>query len=233
MTTLPEVIGSFINKFKNSLNTCVPAYITEVVTEGDYIKWVSVRIVNNKAYRNGEVFKRQEITNVPVMFPSSSAGIMSFPLKVDDPVMLMFAQEDVDKFLHDGVKDESPQSFRKFSLTDAVAIPCIHPTNSSIKAHKDNFQISFNDFKLSVKPSGETSLETNDNVLVEAKSSIETYRESYTVDTNKVVIGNSSVDIVGYLSDLTEEISKITVGGTPIDNKAAFESLKGLIDTLK
>ena len=41
------------------------------------------------------------------------------------------------------------------------------------------------------------------------------------------------MDIVGYLSDLTEEISKITVGGTPIDNKAAFESLKGLIDTLK
>ena len=68
---------------------------------------------------------------------------------------------------------------------------------------------------------------------LDAKSAIETYRESYTVDTNKVVIGNSSVDIVGYLSDLTEEISKITVGGTPIDNKAAFESLKGLIDTLK
>ncbi|QDP64743.1 MAG: putative spike protein [Prokaryotic dsDNA virus sp.] len=233
MTTLPEVIDSFINKFKNSLNTCVPAYITEVVTEGDYIKWVSVRIVNHKAYKNGEVFKRQEITNVPVMFPSSSEGIVSFPLKVDDPVMLMFAQEDIDKFLHDGTKDESPQTFRKFSLTDAVAIPCIHPTSSSIKAHKDNFQVTFKDFKLSVTPSGETSLTTKDNVVIDAKSSVQSYREAYSVDTNKVIIGNSTVDIVSYLSDLTDEISKITVGGTPIDNKAAFETLKSLIDTIK
>lgn len=232
MTTLPEVIESFISKFKSNLNTCVPAYITEVVTEGDYIKWVSVRIVNHKAYKNGEVFKRQEITNVPLLFPSSSEGIMSYPVKTGDPVLLMFSQEDIDKFLHDGLVDESPNTFRRFSMTDAVAIPCIHPTNSSIKAHKDNFEIVFNEFKLSVSPSGKTSIETNSDITIDAENATESYTGTYTVDSPKVSIGNDTVDIVSYLSDLTEEISNITVGGAPIDNKAAFLTLKEQIDSL-
>ncbi|QHZ59744.1 baseplate spike [Alteromonas phage vB_AmeM_PT11-V22] len=240
MINLTEVIQSHINKAMFNLNTCVPAYITEVVEKGDFIKEVSVRIVNQKSYKSGEIFERNEITNVPILFPSSSEGIVSFPVKVGDTVLLLFSQEDVDTFLHDGTKDKPPQSFRKFSLTDAIAVPCVHPTNSDIKAHKDNFQITFNDFKLSVKPSGETSLETNTSVSTNAQNLIESVTGRYKVDSSitevtsdTVTIGNGSVDIVQYLSDLTEEISNITVGGTPIDNKAKFTELKALIDELK
>lgn len=232
MTTTAQLIDSFLFKFENKLNTCVPAYITEVVIKGDYIDNISARIVNHKQYRSGEVFKRAEISNIPVLFPSSSEGIMSFPLKVGDPVLLVFAQEDVDTFLQEGLIDEAPRTFRKFSLSDTIAIPCLHPTNSDIKAHKDNFQITFNDFTLSVKPSGDTSLTTNGKVQVNTESSSEWTTEGYTVRSNSVDIGNGSVNIVQYLSDLTDEISKITVGGTPIDNKAQFEALKSQIDQL-
>lgn len=228
-----QVIQSHIDRFKSNLNTCIPAKITLINYRGDFISSVDVKPINLKVYKNGEIFNRRDITNVPVVFPSSSKGIVSYPLSVGDHVLLVFPQEDIESFLYDNLSEAIPQTFRKFSLTDAVAIPCIHPTNSNIKAHKDNFQITFNDFTLSVKPSGETSLKTNADVSVEAENASESYTGSYTVDANTVSIGNSTTDLVSYLSDLTDQISKITVGGAPIDNKVEFENLKALIDTLK
>lgn len=235
-----EAINSHIEKFKTKLNTCLPANIVAVNLQEDSIISVDVEVVNFRFYKSDKTsVKRPPVFNVPLLFPSNRRGIVSFPVEVGDTVLLLFCQEDIDNFL-DGDTESTPNTFRKFSLTDAIAIPCIHPTNSDIKAHKDNFQITFNDFKLSVKPSGETSLETSTSVSTNAQNLIQSTTERYTVDSSitevtsdTVTIGNGSVDIVQYLSDLTHEISNITVGGTPIDNKDKFTELKALIDELK
>lgn len=232
MISLYETIDSHIRNLRSTLHTSIPATITKLRTEGEYISSVDVKPINNKVFEDGSVLESHTISRVPLVHPSSSEGIVSFPLKEGDTVLILIPHADIQGWVKNGTTG-NPQTFRKFSLTDAVAIPCIHPTNSPVKAHKDNFQITFNDFTLSVTPSGKTSLTTKDNVVIDAKSSVQSYREAYSVDTNKVIIGNSNVDIVSYLSELTDEISKITVGGTPIDNKAAFESLKDKIDTLK
>lgn len=232
MTTTAQLIESFITRFKNNLNTTLPAVVTEVVTEGDNIVYISAKPVNLKVYVGGEIFERQEISNIPLIFPSSSEGIISYPVKVGDPVLLLFSQEDIDKFLHEGVTNVAPNTLRRFSLSDTMAIPCIHPTTSEVKPHKDNFQITFNDFKLSVTPSGDVSVETNTNVSITAEDFLEVDTELCRVTADKVKIGNGSVELISYLSDLTDEISKITVGGTPIDNKAMFEELKAQIDEL-
>lgn len=227
-----EAIKSHVDKFKNSLNTVIPAEIVAVNLEEDYITSVDVDIVNFQFYKSDKVkIKRPTIYNVPLLFPSSSAGTVSYPVKVGDSVLLLFCQEDIDNFLQ-GNPAGVPNTFRKFSLTDAVALPCFQKSASGVKAHKDDFQITFNDFRLSVTPSGELSIKTNRTVNVEAESCSESYTEDLTVTAERVSIGNSSVNIVQYLTDLTDEISKTTVGGVPLDNKAAFEALKAQIETL-
>lgn len=240
MIPLYEVIDSHIKRLKNSIHTSIPATVTKVNTEGDNITTISASIVVNKVYSTGDIYKRPDINNIPLLYPSSSDFSLTFPVKVGDTVLLLFSQEDISTFIFEGSTGSNPNTLRKFDINDPIAIPCIHPVNSNIKAHKDNFQITFNDFKLSVKPSGETSLKTNTSVSTNAQNLIESVTERYTVDSNSteitsdtVSIGNSTVEIVDYLSQLTDEISKITVGGVPIDNLAKFVELKALIDTLK
>lgn len=232
MISLYETIDSHIQNLKNTLHTSIPAIITKTITEGDYIRYVEVKPVVNKVFEDGSILESHTIGKVPLVFPSSSNGALTYPVSTGDCVLLMIPHADIQNWLKGG-NVGTPQTFRKFSLTDAVAIPCIHPTNSEVKAHKDNFQITFNDFTLSVTPSGDTSLETNANVSVKANNASESYTEAYEVKSSKVIIGNNTTDLVSYLSDLTDEISKITVGGTPIDNKTQFESLKAKIDSLK
>ncbi len=240
-TLLGEAINSHIFNLKDNLKTSIPCEIVEInlLNGEDLIESVSIKPVTDRLYSDGLIVESEVITNVPLLFPSNSKGTLSYPVSVGDYVVALFSQADIQKWLATG-KRGVPQTFRKFSLTDAVAIPCIHPTNSDIKAHKDNFQITFNDFKLSVKPSGETSIETSTSVSTNAQNLIQSTTERYTVDSSitevtsdTVTIGNGSVDIVQYLSDLTDEISNITVGGTPIDNKDKFTELKALIDELK
>lgn len=231
MIDLYDVIDSHIESFKSNLYTSIPCVITNVITEGEHIKWVNVKPCVDHLFESGEVIEAHTIAKVPLVFPSNNQGILSYPVSVGDSVLVLFAHNDFQKWLSSG-QTGRPQTFRKFSLTDAIAIPCVQPVTSDIKAHKDNFQITFNDFTLSVTPSGETSLTTNGKVQVNTESSSEWNTESYTVRSNSVDIGNSSVNIVQYLSDLTDEISKITVGGAPIDNKAQFETLKSQIDQL-
>jgi len=239
MSNLYDIIDSHIKRLKSSIHTSIPAVVTKVNTEGDNITTISASIVVNKVYSTGDIYKRPEINNIPLLYPSSSDFSLTFPVKVGDTVLLLFSQEDISTFIFEGNTSSTPNTLRKFDINDPIAIPCVQPVTSNIKAHKDNFQITFNDFKLSVKPSGETSLETSTSVSTNAQNLIESVTERYTVDSSitevtsdTVTIGNGSVDIVQYLSDLTDEISKITVGGTPIDNKAKFEVLKEQIDTL-
>lgn len=232
MITTYDVIDSHIQRLKSQMYTSLPAVITKVNTEGDKITTISASLVVNKVYSTGDIYKRPDIENIPLLYPSSTGFSITYPVKVGDIVLLLFTQEDMSKCIFEGSTSDNPNTLRKFDINDAIAIPCVQPVTSDIKAHKDNFQITFNDFTLSVTPSGETSLTTNGKVQVNTESSSEWNTESYTVRSNTVDIGNSSVNIVQYLSGLTEEISKITVGGTPIDNKAQFETLKSQIDQL-
>ena len=243
-----EAISSHVERFKDTINTTLPCEVTslELDDSGERIVSVSVKPFSDKYYKgDNSVMSRPEIYGVPLLFPSGDNGMFSFPVKVGDFVLVIFAQEDIDNFLagNKGV----PRTLRKFSYNDAIAIPCIHPHTSYVKPHKDNVELFYKETNLSIKPDGTVSLKTNNNVNVETTTDVNVTSQSenhsanssYNVDTQRVglnaqsvYIGNGSVDIVGYLKELTDEVANITVGGIPIDNKALVEALSTKISSL-
>ena len=242
MISLNEVIVSHVDNLKNTFHTSIPATIVSLNTVGDRIDTVNVRPVVDKVFEDGDVMDAHVIDNVPLCFPSSNKGILSFPVKEGDDVLLICCHSDIQRWLKgDSVRE--PQSLRKFSLVDAVAIPSIRPKTQKVKPNKDDVELSFNEFKLTVSDSGKTSLVTNGEVSTTTNLSVTFDSDAFNVNSSStkvnsssVFIGNSFVDLVGYLSELTDKISQLkTADGIPLDptDILDLQLLKAKIDTLK
>lgn len=234
-----EAIDSHIKNLKQTLHTCIPAEVTAVELTGNNVLHLDVKPVVDHPFHDGLIVKAHTITKVPVLFPSGGNGMLSFPIQVGDHVLLMLTHADIQRWVSKG-ESGTPSTLRKFSLTDAVAIPCIYPNNDEFKGHSKNMELKFNDFLLSVTPEGDLNItvEGSNNITVNGNVSLKCNNADVEVEdltkikTNKFSLSNSSVELVQYLSDLTDQISKITVSGAPIDNKTAFEELKTKIDSL-
>ena len=63
------------------------------------------------------------INNIPVAFPSAAGFSLVFPLSKDDEVTLLFAERSLAEWKATGEAIATPQSLRRFDLSDAIAIP--------------------------------------------------------------------------------------------------------------
>jgi hypothetical protein len=71
------------------------------------------------------------ICNVPVVYPSGGGLSITFPLALGDPVLLVFADESLDKWLSVGGSTPlDPLDERNHSVNDAIAIPGVRPFSS-------------------------------------------------------------------------------------------------------
>lgn len=219
------------------LYTVSPGRIESVNIENNLIVSVDVRPSVNTLYSDGVSTKRPLISNVPILFPSGGGGIMSFPVSVGDPILIAFCREDIQSFLYDGV-DGDPETLRRFSQTDAIAIPCMYPFDESLGISPDDVNIKFKDSNITITKDGDISIFSSGNFLVEASGGVS--------------IKNGEVELIQFIEDLCGELSGTTVtippmsfktddGASgpvtplilPIDNKSAIESLRDLIAQLK
>lgn len=74
------------------------------------------------------------ISNVPVLWPSSSLGSLTFPLAPGDPVVLLIADRSLDEWKSTGAAANVPMDVRRFDFTDALAIPGGRPFTRPLAA---------------------------------------------------------------------------------------------------
>lgn len=71
---------------------------------------------------NGVKIELPELVDVPVMFPSAASFDLEFPLDKDDPVMLVFMEQEISAWKNGDKKPESKTASR-FNLDSAIALP--------------------------------------------------------------------------------------------------------------
>lgn len=76
-----------------------------------------------------EIVSLPVITNVPVVFPGAGGFRLTFPVAVGDTVLLVFADRSIDTWLAQG-GEVSPTDERHHHLSDAIAIPGLHPNSA-------------------------------------------------------------------------------------------------------
>lgn len=121
---LNEVMQAAIDHNLKNMFTCIPGVITSIsLTKGT----VDVKPSIKRILSSGDTIDLPTLKDVPLCLPMSNAGGLNIPLASGDGVLLLFSQRSIDSWKV-GKTDAPPTSYRKFSISDAMAIPVIMPS---------------------------------------------------------------------------------------------------------
>lgn len=123
--TLENAFTLIISEFlKGKMNVAMPA----VVTAYDGKNRVSVQPVVHRKYLGQDSKPLPVIEDVPVLYPGSGEYWLTFKIVVDSFVMLVCSQRSIDSWKNSpGGEVGDASTPRRFSMSDAVAIPGLMP----------------------------------------------------------------------------------------------------------
>lgn len=131
--TLSGIIRTQIGRVLDGMHTCMPGRVTSYDAASQEAS-VQPLFKGTRRADGGEpiVEALPVINHVPVVFPGAGAYSITFPVSKGDTVLLVFAEQSLDKWLvNDGIVD--PQSTRRFHISDAIAIPGLRSFRNPIE----------------------------------------------------------------------------------------------------
>lgn len=168
-TTFSEAITRAFTNLMENVHTSIPG---KIVTYENRI--ASVKPMVQRKLSDGTFLDLPIIEEVPVIFPGATNVGLSFPLTEGDPVFILFTERSIEDWFSTG-NNSQPQDPRRFSLTDAVAIPGIPYTGSNLPtASGDDLQLTYNNSNVTIKQDGEISIvNENGSLLIKSNGNIE------------------------------------------------------------
>jgi hypothetical protein len=168
--SLYNAIEQVMTSILGTIHTALPG----VIDKYDYAKSrAEVKPMLSRKYGDGTVVEMPIIPNVPVVWPRTSAGCMSFPLQRGDFVLLVFSERSIDEWLHKG-ETLVPGDPRRFNLADAVALPGFFPfVNSTLIPNNEDFQVIFNGNTIKIKNDDTIEIKGKNTVTIKPDGNIE------------------------------------------------------------
>lgn len=112
-------LDTYMAALLGGIHTSLPAKVTDYDGKKHRAK---VSPTTRHLMDNGMRIELPELVDVPVLFPSSQAFDLEFPLSKGDPVLLVFLETDIASWKA-GADPANPDTASRFSLDSAVAIP--------------------------------------------------------------------------------------------------------------
>lgn len=135
MSTRTPTLAAILNAVKAQtfadLRVSMPARVEKY---DDATQLADVQPLLKESYVDEEgeraIARLPVITNVPVVFPGGGGMRITFPVRAGDTVMLVFSDRSIDSWLAQG-GEATPEDERRHHLSDAIAIPGLHPNNAA------------------------------------------------------------------------------------------------------
>jgi len=217
--TLTTAIRTAIDGRLVDLHTALPGVVRAVYADDQE---VDVEIAIQRIVRDTSDEERVESVPVLSRIPLAVLGVpglsVTLPVASGDEVVVVFLERDASAWIEGG-KILPPESRRKHSYSDGVAIPLKLIVQNRIGAYQTGaIEIRTDD------RSGRITLKADGTVEIMTTSSVE--------------IGDGKEDIVSLLSELCTTIQGLTVshsGERPLSaaSQALVAALKARVDTLK
>lgn len=207
-------IKSHLDSLQSQIFTQLPAVVTDV-SQYEQSNIVSVRPLIDMMHSDGQISECTEIFNVPVIQPSAGGGLLSFPIKEGDTVLIEFSMRNIEKWLEGGGESVTEPTMRYHDLSDAMAVIGLYTKNSHLKPDPKDVVLKFKDNSFRLKEDG--------NVEVVTKS--------------KFSVNNEQEELIAVLSDIVDAIANTSVntyyGLSPLNAKPQILQLKAKLDTFK
>jgi hypothetical protein len=167
--TLATVICQAVASIMSGVHTCMPGQIQKYDSA---TAKAEVLPLLNRTFYSGDVVTMPVVTNVPVIWPRTSQGSITFPLQKGDAVLLLFAERSIDEWLSNG-KQSTPADGRAFDLSDAIAIPgCCDFSTALSHPNDSDFQVIFNENTIKIKQDGTIEIKGNNTITIATDGSI-------------------------------------------------------------
>jgi len=184
-TPLEKVIQTAIDSALKEVHTCLPAVVTRV-NNSDQLIDAQVTIKRKLA---GELVDLPLLVDVPLRFMRSKSFSMTIPIEVDDHVMIICAERSIDTWLEGG-GIKNPSDIRKFTLSDAFAIPFMYSQNEKISGIPDDeMQIRTNTGLTRI------SFTEDETIRIEADKSVDVIAPKVTVTSPDIDIVSQDIDV--------------------------------------
>jgi len=116
-----DILQMFLDSRMENIHTCIPGSIEKY--DGHNKRTATVMPLVRLKALNGDNVELPLITNVPVIFPSSSLFNLLYPLPKGTGCLILFSETGIGNFLAGGGQVVNADDQTRFSLTDAIAIP--------------------------------------------------------------------------------------------------------------
>ncbi len=158
MTTanLDQAIRAVISERLKGVHTAIPGLIDDFDTDTGRAK---VTPALRLKLADGAIIDYPQIVSVPVMFPRSTDFGFTFPIKKGDPVLLVFSERDISRWLRSGGQVD-PLDPRRHDMTDAVAIPGLYPfSEGTTIGDPDSVEIRYKDASVVIAKDGTVTVD--------------------------------------------------------------------------
>jgi Phage protein Gp138 N-terminal domain len=156
MIQLSDAIKLQLNARLDHLHTAFPATI---VSYDANTQKASVQPMIERLDSNGESTKPAVINGVPILFPSAGTGILSFPIKTGDHVLVVVSDRSLDNYMFsDGSITINPEDRKTHDISDAIAIPGLYPYQLARGINVENVVLRMNATANNAQNPGENSL---------------------------------------------------------------------------
>ena len=208
-SSLQELVtASFDAQIANQYTT-IPCIVVSV----DGPNMVSIQPTINNKSRDGTVVERPPILGVPVAFPVSDTGGMTFPIKVGTTGLAVFSMRNMDGWKGGNGRPASPMNFAVMDKGDAIFYPGLQPPGSSVNAPGKHVlahdvadtvmfsNIGGNEAEVRIKADGSIEISTSSQpvtincseAIVNATTSIQLTSPAMIVDVDETTwVGNIS-----------------------------------------
>lgn len=213
VAAIQDTINSAFDYKMDNIHTAIPCIVIAVRNEGS-TQMVDIQPTINQKLPDGTVKERPPILGVPISFPISSNGGMTYPITVGTTGMAQFSMRDMESWKAGNGRPSTPQTQGKMSASDAVFQPGIQPPGSAINnpskhvlTHSTSDVVLFGNLggaeaEVRIKADGSIEINTSNHPVtincnvatVNASESINLNSPQMTVDiTETLWIGNISL----------------------------------------
>jgi len=215
VAALQDTINSAFDYKAESLNTSIPCIVIGVRQGGDTGVLVDIQPTINQKNQDGSVKERPPIYGVPISFPISSEGGITFPIKAGTTGMAVFSMRDMTAWKAGNGRPSTPQTAGKMSASDAVFYPGIQPPGTSINnpskrvlTHSPDDVVMFGNVggaeaEVRIKSDGDIVITTsNKDVTVNCKTANVNFTEEFNIAGPTMNVDVPSINFTGNVTHI-------------------------------
>lgn len=176
---------------QTQMYTSLPAIVTDVsLYESENV--ISVRPTIDFMHADGQINECTTIFNVPVINPSAGGGLLSFPVKVGDTVLLEFSMRNIEEWLEGDGGPVTESTMRCHDMSDAVAIVGLYTKNSHLSPDPKDVVLKFKSSSITIKDNSDIEI-----VQGSSASSVSLFNNG---DIEMFANGNMNISATGIIT---------------------------------